>query len=101
MTPRRPFLAPARRTATRGEDGPCVFLNDPDFPGGAYRGVVAPDQTIYLGHRFAAGGNRDTTTEAQLFEMYREYYKSASFIRVRGKLPTTKDTLGTNLQAKD
>ena len=26
--------APARRTATRGEDGPCVFLNDPDFPGG-------------------------------------------------------------------
>ena len=40
----------------------------PDFPGGAYRGVVAPDQTIYLGHRFAAGGNRDTTTEAQLFD---------------------------------
>ncbi|MFB9238906.1 hypothetical protein ACFFWC_25830 [Plantactinospora siamensis] len=25
---------PARRTATRGEDGPCVFLNDADFPGG-------------------------------------------------------------------
>ena len=24
---------PARRTATR-PDGPCVFLNDPDFPGG-------------------------------------------------------------------
>ncbi|WP_344171177.1 hypothetical protein [Pilimelia columellifera] len=26
--------APARRTATRGEDEPCVFLNDADFPGG-------------------------------------------------------------------
>ncbi|MFC7547317.1 hypothetical protein [Plantactinospora sp. GCM10030261] len=25
---------PARRTATQGEEGPCVFLNDPDFPGG-------------------------------------------------------------------
>jgi hypothetical protein len=25
---------PARRTATRKPDGPCVFLNDPDFPGG-------------------------------------------------------------------
>jgi hypothetical protein len=25
---------PARRTATRGEDGPCVFLNDADFPAG-------------------------------------------------------------------
>jgi hypothetical protein len=25
---------PARRTATQGEGGPCVFLNDPDFPGG-------------------------------------------------------------------
>ncbi|MEN3305353.1 MAG: hypothetical protein V7603_1555 [Micromonosporaceae bacterium] len=25
---------PARRTATRGEDGPCVFLNDANFPGG-------------------------------------------------------------------
>ncbi|MGX4658365.1 hypothetical protein ACWCHM_32300 [Micromonospora sp. SCSIO 07396] len=25
---------PARRTATRGEDAPCVFLNDADFPGG-------------------------------------------------------------------
>lgn len=26
--------APARRTAVRGEQGPCVFHNDPDFPGG-------------------------------------------------------------------
>ncbi|HWG99763.1 MAG TPA: hypothetical protein VNV66_10650 [Pilimelia sp.] len=25
---------PARRTATRGGDGPCVFLNEADFPGG-------------------------------------------------------------------
>ncbi|MCZ7419255.1 MULTISPECIES: hypothetical protein [unclassified Micromonospora] len=25
---------PARRTATRDADGPCVFLNDADFPGG-------------------------------------------------------------------
>ncbi len=25
---------PARRTATRAGDGPCVFLNEPDFPGG-------------------------------------------------------------------
>ncbi|GAA0817635.1 hypothetical protein [Spirilliplanes yamanashiensis] len=26
--------APARRTATRVADGPCVFLNEADFPGG-------------------------------------------------------------------
>ncbi|MDT4993747.1 MAG: hypothetical protein QOH97_3639 [Actinoplanes sp.] len=26
---------PARRTATQPDDGPCVFLNDPDFAGGA------------------------------------------------------------------
>lgn len=26
---------PARRTATLPNGGPCVFLNDPDFPGGA------------------------------------------------------------------
>jgi len=26
--------SPARRTAVRGEEGPCVFHNDPDFPGG-------------------------------------------------------------------
>lgn len=26
--------SPARRTATQGEDGPCVFLNDADFAGG-------------------------------------------------------------------
>ena len=25
---------PARRTATQSDDGPCVFLNDADFPGG-------------------------------------------------------------------
>lgn len=25
---------PARRTAAQRPDGPCVFLNDPDFPGG-------------------------------------------------------------------
>ncbi len=25
---------PARRTATQGSDGPCVFLNDASFPGG-------------------------------------------------------------------
>ncbi|PZM96762.1 MAG: hypothetical protein DIU79_04240 [Actinobacteria bacterium] len=25
---------PARRTATRSDNGPCIFLNDPDFPGG-------------------------------------------------------------------
>jgi hypothetical protein len=25
---------PARRTATRTDEGPCVFLNDADFPGG-------------------------------------------------------------------
>lgn len=25
---------PSRRTAVRGEEGPCVFHNDPDFPGG-------------------------------------------------------------------
>ena len=26
--------SPARRTATQGPDGPCVFLNDASFPGG-------------------------------------------------------------------
>ena len=26
--------SPARRTATRADDGPCVFLNDADFPAG-------------------------------------------------------------------
>jgi hypothetical protein len=26
--------SPARRTATQGEEGPCVFLNDADFAGG-------------------------------------------------------------------
>jgi hypothetical protein len=26
--------SPARRTATQGEDGPCVFFNDASFPGG-------------------------------------------------------------------
>jgi hypothetical protein len=26
---------PARRTATQPDEGPCVFLNDADFPGGA------------------------------------------------------------------
>lgn len=26
--------APARRTALRADNGPCVFHNDPDFPGG-------------------------------------------------------------------
>jgi hypothetical protein len=37
---------PARRTATR-PDGPCVFLNDPDFPGGA--GCALHAQALRVG----------------------------------------------------
>lgn len=40
----------------------------PAFPDPSYRDRVAADQTIFLGHRFAAGGNRDTTTDSQLFD---------------------------------
>lgn len=38
------------------------------FPDPSLRTRVAPDQTIYLGHRFAAGGARDTTTESTLYD---------------------------------
>ncbi|HMP16517.1 MAG TPA: N-acetyl-gamma-glutamyl-phosphate reductase [Gemmatales bacterium] len=36
------------------------------------------------------------TSEATLMELYREFYKTAPFIRVVDKLPATKDTVGTN-----
>jgi N-acetyl-gamma-glutamyl-phosphate reductase len=35
-------------------------------------------------------------TQAQLTEMYREYYRSAPFVRVVDHLPATKHTTGTN-----
>jgi iron complex outermembrane receptor protein len=40
----------------------------PDFPDPSLRTLVAPDQTIDLAHRFAAGGNRDTFTESNLYD---------------------------------
>jgi iron complex outermembrane receptor protein len=40
----------------------------PAFPDPSYRDRVAEDQTIYLAHRFAAGGNRDTTTDSTLYD---------------------------------
>jgi hypothetical protein len=38
---------PARRTATQSEGGPCVFLNDPDFPGGG--GCALHGQALHDG----------------------------------------------------
>jgi len=40
----------------------------PNFPDPSLRTRVGPDQTIDLAHRFAAGGNRDTTTESNLYD---------------------------------
>ena len=37
-----------------------------------------------------------TFTETQLLELYREYYKSAPFVRVVERIPATKDTAHTN-----
>jgi N-acetyl-gamma-glutamyl-phosphate reductase len=34
--------------------------------------------------------------DVQLLEMYREFYASKPFVRVRSELPATKDTLGSN-----
>lgn len=39
---------------------------------------------------------RRVFTEAQLLDLYRSYYSSAAFVRVRESLPSTKDTTGTN-----
>lgn len=36
------------------------------------------------------------TTENQLLELYREYYRQARFVRVVNHLPATKDCAGTN-----
>lgn len=35
-------------------------------------------------------------SEAQLLELYRDYYRRAPFVRVMSHLPATRDTLGTN-----
>jgi N-acetyl-gamma-glutamyl-phosphate reductase len=35
-------------------------------------------------------------TDAQLFDLYRQYFAAKPFVRVRTELPATKDTLGTN-----
>jgi N-acetyl-gamma-glutamyl-phosphate reductase len=37
-----------------------------------------------------------STTEAQLLELYRDYYRQAPFVRVVGHLPATRDSAGTN-----
>jgi N-acetyl-gamma-glutamyl-phosphate reductase len=37
-----------------------------------------------------------SSSEAQLLDMYREYYRAAPFIRVVKNLPATKDSAGTN-----
>ena len=34
--------------------------------------------------------------DAQLLDLYREYYAAAPFVRVRDGLPATKDSAGTN-----
>jgi N-acetyl-gamma-glutamyl-phosphate reductase len=39
---------------------------------------------------------RRTFTEAQLNELYRDYYADEPFIRIRESLPGTKDTYGSN-----
>ncbi len=39
---------------------------------------------------------RDSLTEEQLFDVYRECYDSHPFVRVVEHLPATKDTVGTN-----
>jgi N-acetyl-gamma-glutamyl-phosphate reductase len=39
---------------------------------------------------------RRPVTEAQLFDLFREYYAKASFMRVVRHLPATKNTTGTN-----
>lgn len=35
-------------------------------------------------------------SEAQLLDLYREYYRQAPFIRLSSRLPATKDSVGTN-----
>jgi N-acetyl-gamma-glutamyl-phosphate reductase len=39
---------------------------------------------------------RRSSSEAQLLDLYRDYYAKSPFIRVVSHLPTTKDTSGTN-----
>jgi N-acetyl-gamma-glutamyl-phosphate reductase len=39
---------------------------------------------------------RRTFSEAQLLDLYRDYYRQAPFVRVRTDLPATKDSAGTN-----
>ncbi|HEV3145879.1 MAG TPA: N-acetyl-gamma-glutamyl-phosphate reductase [Gemmataceae bacterium] len=39
---------------------------------------------------------RRTFTEAQLTDLYRDYFSDAPFIRIRDTLPGTKDTFGSN-----
>jgi N-acetyl-gamma-glutamyl-phosphate reductase len=39
---------------------------------------------------------RRSLTEAQLLDLYREYYAKAPFVRILKQLPATKDTSGTN-----
>lgn len=36
------------------------------------------------------------TSEVELLELYRDYYRDMPFVRVREDLPATKDTLGSN-----
>lgn len=65
----------------------------------------APVQALFTPHLIPMDRGIFTTiyatptrslTEPQLVEMYREYYRSAPFVRVTTRLPATKDTLHTN-----
>jgi N-acetyl-gamma-glutamyl-phosphate reductase len=39
---------------------------------------------------------RRDLTQAQLLDLYRDYYANAPFVRVGERLPATKDTFGSN-----
>jgi iron complex outermembrane recepter protein len=54
------------------EPGTLGHPHHPDYPASAgrddLRSRIAAGETILLGHRFAAGGNRDTFTETNLYD---------------------------------
>ena len=41
----------------------------PGSPAAALQATVGQNETIFLAHRFAAGGNRDTTTDTNLYDV--------------------------------
>lgn len=50
------------------EPGSVAHPWHPNFPDPSFRADVAPDQSIYLAHRFAAAGTRDSFTESNLYD---------------------------------